>query len=382
MAGGTASTYFAMEYYEVDYTALVDAQSEAGLIGGSAGNSAQGYRDITAFSAEAIFPVTDWLEIDAAVRYDDYSDFGDATSPRVGLVATVPGVEGLTIRASVGEGFRAPDLSDMYGLTSFSASGATDNWGCQLAGQDPCPARQFDTYIGSNPDLEAEESETFSLGVEYAFFDTWEASINYFDVTLTNSIDNITAQDQLNVDFNSQGGNPAVQRDANGLVVEISAGYQNGGTDFNYNGIDYQLGGVIETDFGVFRLDLKASNYLTYEYELTYGSGELGDAVGTLGSPEWRSTAFVSWNLDKWFANLSADYIGESEERVGDEKFDSWHTLNASLGYSLDAMGTIRVGANNLTDEDPLLNEFGSMADEYQYPITGRVVYVDYTLDF
>ena len=75
MAGGTASTYWAMEYYEIDYAALVDAQSEAGLIGGSAGNSAQGYRDVTAFSAEAIFPITDWLEIDAALRFDDYSDF-------------------------------------------------------------------------------------------------------------------------------------------------------------------------------------------------------------------------------------------------------------------------------------------------------------------
>ena len=56
MAGGTASTYWAMEYYEIDYAALVDAQSEAGLIGGSAGNSAQGYRDVTAFSAEADLP--------------------------------------------------------------------------------------------------------------------------------------------------------------------------------------------------------------------------------------------------------------------------------------------------------------------------------------
>jgi iron complex outermembrane receptor protein len=126
MAGGTASTYWAMEYYEIDYAALVDAQSEAGLIGGSAGNSAQGYRDVTAFSAEAIFPITDWLEIDAALRFDDYSDFGNATSPRIGGVMTIPQFDAVTLRLSWGEGFRAPDLSDMYGLTSFSASGGTD----------------------------------------------------------------------------------------------------------------------------------------------------------------------------------------------------------------------------------------------------------------
>ena len=50
--------------------------------------------------------------------------------------------------------------------------------------------------------------------------------------------------------------------------------------------------------------------------------------------------------------------------------------------YNLDSMGIIKIGATNLTDEDPLLDETGQMADEYQYPLTGRVVYVDYTLEF
>ena len=52
------------------------------------------------------------------------------------------------------------------------------------------------------------------------------------------------------------------------------------------------------------------------------------------------------------------------------------------MAYNLDSMGIIKIGATNLTDEDPLLDETGQMADEYQYPITGRVVYVDYTLEF
>ena len=59
-----ASSYFALEQFEVNYDALVDAQSEAGLVGGSAGNSAAGNRSVTAFAAEAILPVTDWMEVD------------------------------------------------------------------------------------------------------------------------------------------------------------------------------------------------------------------------------------------------------------------------------------------------------------------------------
>ena len=42
----------------------------------------------------------------------------------------------------------------------------------------------------------------------------------------------------------------------------------------------------------------------------------------------------------------------------------------------------IKVGANNLTDEDPLLDDFGVEVDEYQYSKTGRVVYAEYTLEF
>jgi len=86
LSGGTASAYVGAEHFKIDYSALVDAQSEAGLIGGSAGNSAVGKRDVTALTAEAIFPVTDWLELDAAVRYDDYSDFGSTISPRLGAI--------------------------------------------------------------------------------------------------------------------------------------------------------------------------------------------------------------------------------------------------------------------------------------------------------
>ena len=137
MAGGTAAVYLGAEYYEIQYSALVDAQSEAGLVGGSAGNSAAGYRDVTAYMAEAVFPVTEWMEISAAIRADDYSDFGSASSPRLGVAVAVPGYEQLRFRASWGEGFRAADLSDLYGATSFSASGGTDFWACEQTGQSP-----------------------------------------------------------------------------------------------------------------------------------------------------------------------------------------------------------------------------------------------------
>ena len=390
MAGGTAAIYLGAEYYEIKYSALVDAQSEAGLVGGSAGNSAEGYRDVTAYMIEGVFPILDWMELSAAFRADDYSDFGNATSPRVGINIAIPGYEQLRLRASWGEGFRAPDLSDLYGATSFSASSATDFWGCEQNNQSPCPSRQFDTYIGSNPNLDAEESESLSFGADWDFWESdmmsWKASATWISLELDNTIDYVSAGDLLNQDYSSRSsggpGSQYVQRSSTGAVVRIDAGFVNGNIKQKREALDLGLAGTIDTAVGVFSLRYTGTKYLKYETEEVYGSGNLIDITGTLGFPEWRSNAQASWAFNNFFANLAWDYIGESESRSSDDKYDSWDQLNASVGYNFGSWGQLTIGANNLTDEDPLLNDFGTEVDEYQYPKVGRVYYAEYTIEF
>ncbi len=383
MGGGTSSAYVGAESYTINYAALVDAQSEAGLVGGSAGNSAIGDRDIKAISAEAIFPFTDWLEVDAAIRYDDYSDFGSATSPRVGITASIPGVDGLIVKASFGQGFRAPDLSDLYGATAFSAEFAYDYYGCEITGVSvaDCQERQFDTFIGSNPTLDAEKSETFSLGIEYSFLENWRASINYFDLTLEDSIDFTSAQDQLDVDFQTSGGNPNVDR--SGFTPVIAAGFQNAVTEVNRQVVDASLSANFDTSFGMWSASYNTSYYINYDAEESYGTGDLYDATGTLGFPEWRSNLLMSWEMGDFFSSLNIDYIGENKGRISGTVWDKWTTANLAVGYTLSDYGTFTLGANNILNEDPILNAVtGSPVDEYTYSQTGRVVYLRYSIEF
>jgi iron complex outermembrane receptor protein len=383
MAGGTASTYFGVETFDVNYRADVDAQSEAGLVGGSAGNSAQGSRSVNAVMAEAILPVTDYLEVDLAVRYDNYDDFGSEVSPRVGATFTM--IDNLVVKASYGQGFRAPDLSDLYGATSFSAESAKDYYGCSLDGvsEADCPDRQFDTYIGSNPDLMAETSETMSFGLEYTYDNNWVAKVNYVTLELQSAVEYVSAQDMLNVDRNTGGNNPQVDRNSLGAVTEIRAGYQNAVNDVQRQSVDLALDGTIHEsdDYGTFGFRGEATKYLKFETETEFGSGILGDAVDTLGFPEWRSSALISWTMGNWGANISTSYIGESESGSGEVKWDSWKEHNLNVSYNFNELGEVTLGANNLTNEDPLLDSSGSMADEYQYPILGRVIYLDYTIE-
>ena len=381
MAGGQASSYFGLEQFETNYTALVDAQSEAGLVGGSAGNSAQGNRSVTAVFAETILPVTDWMEIDLAARHDSYSDVGSAVTPRVGVTANVPSLPALTIRASYGEGFKAPELSDLFGATAFSASSGTDYYGCQVNNIElaDCPQQQFNTYIGSNPNLKAENSSSYSLGVEYDITDDWQAALTYFNLELEDAISLTSAQDQLDVDYQTNGNNPNVVR-IGAAVQSISAGYQNAVVPVERNGLDLRVLGSLETSYGRFGFIGDIAHYLTYDTELSYGTGDLYNAAGNLGFTKWRANALIRWSMDDYFASLSWNYIGSSESNSSDEKYPQWDVFSGSVGYDFGERGTLRLQVRNMFDRDPLLDD-GEMVNEYIYDLSGRVVTLNYTVE-
>lgn len=77
-------------------------------------------RKIWAQYAELIFPVTDQAEITAALRNDQYSDFGRTTNAKLAgkwLVSSQ-----WLLRGSVGTGFRAPTLGQMTDTDIFSSA--------------------------------------------------------------------------------------------------------------------------------------------------------------------------------------------------------------------------------------------------------------------
>ena len=82
----------------------------------------EGDRDVRAVALEMSFPIMKNLEIGASLRYDDYSDFGSTTNPKISFRYTP--VQSLLLRGSYNTGFAAPTLAQLYApnTTTFTGS--------------------------------------------------------------------------------------------------------------------------------------------------------------------------------------------------------------------------------------------------------------------
>lgn len=110
----------------------------------------------SAYAQVNVTPI-DSLSLTAGVRYDDHDTFGGHTTTRATAAWSV--TPSTILRASYGEGFKAPTLYQLYSLYG-------------------------------NLNLDAEEAESWDAGIEQHFFDKrLVVSATYFDRDTTNMID-------------------------------------------------------------------------------------------------------------------------------------------------------------------------------------------------
>ncbi len=396
LSGGEVIGLFGFEQMEVEYQNKYDRHSESGQVGGSSGNSSQGERDVTALFAEAVFPVTGALELNAAIRYDDYSDFGSAVSPSISATWLV--TDDVTLRGRWGQGFRAPGLDQLYGPLTFSAEDASDQLTCSLNSipPDQCGSSQFDTYFSTNPDLDAENSESISLGVNWDITDSLNLDIAYYDISID---DVITQPSTQSVFFAEAAGfqfdqSSGTYVDRSGGFVEVYSSYTNQG-ELAVSGVDIQLSHLLSTPIGDITNDIFWARQLSYE-QAAYFGGPSQETAGFNLQPESMLQWALGWNLGSHSFDMVLNYTGPSSIQdfiafnnsgtafldTADEELDSWTTINVAYTFDADNLGAFTLGATNVTDEDPVLDR----TDKYDrshydlYDPTGRTIYVSYSL--
>lgn len=140
-------------------------------------------RDNYAVYVDVEHDITDKWLMQYALRFEDYSDFGNTTN---GKIATRYNVnDNFTLRGAVSTGFKAPtpgqsNISSI--ITTFD--GRT---GLQVE-EGLVPANSAAARNAGGTDLQEEESTNISLGFSTTLGENWELTVDYYNVEVDDRI--------------------------------------------------------------------------------------------------------------------------------------------------------------------------------------------------
>ncbi|MEE4383874.1 MAG: TonB-dependent receptor [Pseudomonadales bacterium] len=417
---------------------------ESSLMGHSPSRDVDGERDVfSAFvefgvpviSPEMEIPLVEAFDLQFAGRFEDYSDVGSVGRPKVaGSWDVVPG---LRLRSSWSEGFKAPNLDVLNTPVLERLNGRTDYYACEAdlrAGRIATFADCTRSYgvpglRQGNPDLEPEESESFSYGVVFEpmflpeGFGQLIVTVDRWSLEQTGIIGVLDEQQAIDLDylFRLRGStNPNVIRAAPtpaeiasfagtglepaGEILGVNAAFTNL-LPLELSGVDV---GVVYNNFWDGFGDLSVSLNVSHIDEFfqspappqqilidAAASGELNEGVPVTGAadlrqengnPELRWTLSATWSKGPWQVGYLTQFIDEVlQPGILDANANPWvvdslqtHNLYAQFRTERIWKGasTFRIGARNLTDEDPPIADDGTGAflGSIHQPV-GRYVY-------
>lgn len=356
------------------------ASGAQGFIGFQPGNEVD--EDRTAWGAYVDVEVqpTDQLLIGGAIRYEDYSDFGETLNGKV--TARYDFTDHFAIRGAVSSGFRAPSLQQAF-FTSTASVFVAPN--VIETGTFPATSLVART-LGARP-LEPEEAVNYSLGAVFQLGD--------FDLTI--DAYRIEISDQIVLSENiSRAFSPQVAGLLDPLGISAARFFING-VETETQGIDivgrYQLDAGRAGDFDFVAAinfnDVSVTRVPTSLSALSPTPPLLGrNRILTIeeGTPSEKAVLSVDWELGDFAATARASYYGDVLQPGGTPAADfstGEHTLFDLEGrYQLSENIGFSLGVDNLFDEYPdevpaALNTSGVVAFPFYSPFgfNGRFGY-------
>ncbi len=400
LQGGPAAIAVGAQFSEEKFTFDPSAEYQVGDIGGFGGNilGVDRKRHVTSVFTEIAAPFWRQFEADLGVRYDNYQGTGSTTNPKLSFRWN-PSQE-LLFRGSVGSGFRAPSLTDLYTpqATSVTPNGSRDLLRCPNAATG-APAdcnNQFPTIIGGNPDLEPEKSLNRTLGLVFEPNRAFSMGVDAFWISLKNSIvigglapAFILANPVQYSSYIIRGapdGNPSGVGPIQYVVQTTSNLFKQKVTGFDVSlrlspelprgRLVMKLDGTYFDQFLVQNADGSYTNQL--DRALRAGGGVITHwrhiATGTYTIGPWDAT--LQQNFQKGYNDVAANLApaGTPIRQVG-----VYETYDVQGAYNGIKNLRLALGMKNIFDRDPpYTNEGGQFAAGYDITyadVRGRFVY-------
>ena len=411
------------------------------LIGLASGNvTPQAGRKTYAFYAEASIPIVSAanpipgirsMQFTAAARFEQFrNNDTNVLVPKVGI-RWQPFDESLTLRATWGEGFHQPSLIELFGSASQGVNADPSVVDPVTQGS----AGEFPFIIRSNPNLQPEDSRSFTGGIVYTpkFLPALTLTIDLYNIESTsrafipsfqNVIDRAASGQLLPLEV--------VQRDPNtNEIILLEEAFQNAGSR-KARGADFSVSYQRETAIGTFTSVTQVTYLDSLQFAQVPGEPESelrsgGDLFFSEEAPlEWKAVSRLDWTWRGFSTGVTAYYVDGFHETLflppnfspsshyvsqtwtfdvrasytfsyvpppvlatapaGKETVPALVTTAASFECSnwkrLVNGTTITVGCNNVFGQDPPKAAATSNYPGFLYDPTGRFVYFSLTKKF
>ncbi|MBY6224534.1 TonB-dependent receptor plug domain-containing protein [Ferrimonas balearica] len=393
LPGGPLAMVVGFEYREETSATTTDEFTKAGFLTNAATPDSYGEYDVTEYFIEVNLPLlsgmflAEELSIDGAYRSADYSHAGNADAWKAGLFYSP--ISGLSVRATVGEAVRAPNIAEAFDPISPGFARVSDPCDADNINDDPdraanCAALgmppgfqandnvSIDLLSGGNPDLESETSSSTTVGLVWnpTFFDALSISVDYYDIEIEDAIIFVAAQDIADNCVDASGGPDEsfcsqVDRNQDTFDIElVRSGYLNAAA-LNTQGVEFQVNYTNEIGPGDLNLNLLGNQLIELEqFEFQDRPDEVNDEKGEVGDPElqFRFTANYKWEdySVSWatrFVDNSVTYDvspnGGSPEDLSPHYIPSMVTHDLSGTWFINDKVSVRGGIRNLFDKVP-----------------------------
>lgn len=362
--------------------------------------SAYGELLIPIIGNDNALPGVQAFDISLAGRYEDYSDFGDSFTPKIGLHWRIN--NSFALRGTYSESFRAPLLNSTNGgrqIVGFVRP-VSNLTVAPAPPQDPRLDPGFFSYVflaGANADLQPESAKVWTGGFEFqpTALEGLEIEGTYFYINYTDRIESVGFFDVLRnpayisfLELNPSSETLSelvadAERFLNRLPFELTddnisvlgyTGRQNVASR-EISGLDISVSYDWDTTVGAFAASVSGTYLFDYKARITDMSPP-EEQVSTVYRPvDLNLRGTLSWSLNGFTAYAGVNYTDGYTDNlfgVNDPPIDEWITLDLTFSYdSGDRLRSpllrntkISIGVQNLFDRDP---PFVDTADGLNY---------------
>jgi iron complex outermembrane recepter protein len=374
---GVGAQYLHESDYVTDYT-----EQEAGLAVPYYLQSINGQRNVGAVYYQLNIPLVPTLTFSQSGRYDHYSDFGGAFSPRFAL--SFKPISALTTYASYTRGFRAPTLAENSQSNSSGIQSAVD----PNSPTNPTSALAYPVLIRGNPDLRPERTRNYNIGFEVQPDTRTSFGLDWYRIDVSNVIG--TGNIQQIIDTNDPG---VVVRNPNGTIAYVNMDYENLNTLMT-EGFELNYREAIPAPLGTVLL---GANWAYVWHFRQDAGGTTVDFAGNDGAidtpfgasfPRWKGTTSAGWDYQSFTTTATYQFTGPYLLTQMPGRTPAYGQVNLTERYSGFRNLTLYATVNNLFNRqppyDPLWLEFPTATpyDPSLYSDEGRYVEVGATYRF